>query len=279
MAVEAAVVQYRQAMVDQFEQKSSMLRNACTKEAVRNGNQAIFLVAGANGDTAVTRGTNGQIPYGNPQNTQVTLTLVEKHAPYELTGFNVFASQGDQLAVMRNAAMSVINRDMDLTILAALAAATIDTGTSTTASIDMVTAAKVELGNNDVDTTEADNMFAIVSPAFMGYLNQLSEFSNSEYVDFKTFSGQTRKVLRWYGVNWIESARITGKATATELCYMFHRSALGYAVNLGEDKIDVGYDAKQDTSWSRASIYHAAGILQNSGIVQMKHDGSAYELS
>lgn len=279
MAVEAAVVQYRQAMVAQFEQKSSMLRNVCTKETVRNGNQATFLVAGANGDTAVTRGTNGQIPYGNPQNAQTTITLVEKHAPYELTGFNVFASQGDQLAVMRNASMAVINRDIDLTILAALASATIDTGTSTTASIDMIMSAKVELGNNDVDTTEADNMFAIVSPAFMGYLQQMTEFSSSDYVDFKTYSGQTRKMLRWLGVNWIESARITGKATATELCYMFHRSAIGYSVNLGEDKIDVGYDAKQDTSWSRASIFHGAAILQNSGIVQLKHDGSGYDLS
>ena len=279
MAVEAAVVQYRQSMVDQFEQKASVLRNVCTKEAVRNGNQATVLVAGANGDTAVTRGQNGQIPYGNPQNAQTTITLVEKHAPYELTGFNVFASQGDQLAVMRQAAMSVINRDIDLVVLAALAAATIDTGVSTTASIDMIMSAKVELGNNDVDTTEADNMFAIVSPAFMGQIQQTPEFSSSDYVDFKTYSGATRKMLRWFGVNWIESARITGKATTTELCYMFHRSAIGYACNLGEDSINIGYDAKQDTSWSRATIFHGAAVLQNAGIVQMKHDGSGYDLS
>jgi len=279
MAVEAAVVQYRQSMVDQFEQKSSVLRNTATKETVRNGNQATFLVAGANGDTAVTRGQNGRIPYGNPQNAQTTITLVEKHAPYELTGFNVFASQGDQLAVMRQAAMSVINRDIDLTILAALASATIDTGDATTATVAMVLGAKAELGNNDVDTTEADNMFAIVSPSFMAYLMQATEFSSADYVDFKTYSGATRKMLRWLGVNWIESSRITGKGTSLELCYMFHRSALGYSVNLGEDKIDIGYDAKQDISWSRATIYHGAAVLQNSGIVQIKHDGSAHNLS
>lgn len=279
MAVEAAVVQYRQAMVDQFEQKSSLLRNTCTKETVRNGNQATFLVAGANGDTAVTRGQNGLIPYGNPQNAQTTITLVEKHAPYELTGFNVFASQGDQLRVMREASMAVINRDIDLTILAALASATIDTGDSTTATVAMVLGAKAELGNNDVDTTEADNMFAIVSPSFMAYIQQAPEFSSSDYVDFKTYSGATRRMLRWLGVNWIESSRITGKGTATELCYMFHRSAIGYSVNLGEDKIDVGYDSKQDLSWSRATIYHGAAILQNSGIVQLKHDGTAHNLS
>ena len=89
----------------------------------------------------------------------------------------------------------------------------------------------------------------------------------------------TRKTFRWAGVNWIVSSRITGVGTATELCYMFHRDALGYSVNVGEDSIDVGYDGKQHLSWSRATIFHAAKILQNTGIVQMKHDGGAFNLS
>jgi hypothetical protein len=103
MSIEAAQVQYRQEFVDQFEGKVSVLPHATTKETVLKGNQATFLVAGSGTDTAVTRGTNGQIPYGNPTNSQLTATLVEKHAPYELTGFNIFASQGDQKAIMRQA--------------------------------------------------------------------------------------------------------------------------------------------------------------------------------
>lgn len=279
MAIEAAQIQYRQAMIDQFEGRVSVLRTATTKETVIKGNTATFLVAGSGTDTAVSRGTNGQIPYGNPTNSQVSATLVEKHAPYELTGFNVFASQGDQLAVMRKASMAVINRDIDLTILAELANATIDTGAYATASVAMVEKAKAYLANNDIPVEEEDNMFAIVSGGFMAYIRQTPEFSSSDYVDVKTFSGATRKMLRWAGVNWMQSARITGVGTATELCYMWHRDALGYAVNVGEDSIDVGYDSKQDTSWSRATIFHGAKVLQNTGIVQMKHDGGSFALS
>lgn len=279
MAIEAAQVQYRQAMIDQFEGRVSVLRTATTKETVIKGNTATFLVAGSGTDTAVSRGTNGQIPYGNPTNSQVSATLVEKHAPYELTGFNVFASQGDQLAVMRKASMAVINRDIDLTILAELANATIDTGAYATASVAMVEKAKAYLANNDIPVEEEDNMFAIVSGGFMAYLRQTPEFASSDYVDVKTFSGATRKMLRWAGVNWMQSARITGVGTATELCYMWHRGAIGYAVNVGEDSIDVGYDSKQDTSWSRATIFHGAKVLQNTGIVQMKHDGGSFALS
>ncbi len=69
MAIEAAVTQYRQAFIDQFETRLSVLRAATTKETVSKGNTVTFLVAGSGTDTAVTRGSNGQIPYGNPTNT------------------------------------------------------------------------------------------------------------------------------------------------------------------------------------------------------------------
>lgn len=279
MSVEAAVVQYRQTFVDQFEGRTSLLRVGTTKETVKNGNQVTFLVAGSGSDTAVSRGVNGQIPYGNPTNSQVTATLVEKHAPYELTGFNIFASQGDQKAIMRAASMSVINRDIDLTILAELANATIDTGNPATASLQLVEKAKAYLGNQDVPVEEEDNMFAVISSGFRSYLTEVTEFSSGDYVDVKPMSGPTRKMWRWNGVNWMVSSRITGVGTGNELCYMWHRNALGYAVNLGEESVDVGYDGKQDTSWSRATIFHAAKILQNTGIVQIKHDGSAFALS
>jgi hypothetical protein len=275
MAIEAAVIQYRKEFVAAFEQRVSLLKATTTKESVINGNQATFLVSGSGGDTAVTRGTNGQIPYTNPTNTQPVATLVEKHAPYELTGFNIFSSQGDQKRVMQMNSMAVINRDIDLTILAELANATQDFG-SGTATLNTVLGAKAILGNNDVDTSDMNNMFAIISPAFESYLYQTTEFSSGDYVDMKPFSGPSRKMYRWAGINWIVSSKVTGVGTASELCYMYHRDAIGYAVNVGEEKIFIGYDDKQDTSWTRATVYHGGKILQNPGIVKITHDGSAF---
>jgi hypothetical protein len=277
MAIEAAMVQYKKDFVPAFEQKMSLLKLTTTKETVLSGNQATFLVSGSASDTAVTRGTNGQIPYGNPTNAQSTATLVEKHAPYELTGFNVFASQGDQIKVMRNESIAVINRDIDLTLLAELANATQDYPSSAqTASLQMVLGAQAILGNNDVDVEDENNMFCVITPAFRGYLLQTTEFANGDYVDVKPFGGPARKMFRWAGINWIVSSRVTGLGTSSELCYMFHRNAIGYAINVGEEKIAAGYDEKQDVSWSRASVYHGAKILQNNGIVKITHDGSAF---
>lgn len=275
MSVEAAMIQYRREFVASFEQRMSALKMATTKESVISGNQATFLVSGSGGDTAVTRGVNGLIPYGNPTNTQVTATLVEKHAPYELTSFNIFASQGDQKRVMQMASMNVINRDIDSTILTELANATQDYG-SGTATLNTVLGAQAILGNADVPIEEADNMFAIISPAFRAYLMQTTEFTDDNYVDVKPFAGPVRKYSRWAGINWIVSSRISGLGTSAEVCYMFHRSALGYAVRVGEENIAIGYEEKQDTSWTRATTYHAAKILQNTGIVKIAHDGSGF---
>jgi len=275
MAIEAAMIQYRKEFIGAFEQRVSVLKAMTTKEAVISGNQATFLVSGSGTDTAVSRGTNGQIPYGNPTNSQQTATLVEKHAPYELTGFNIFASQGDQKRVMQNASMAVINRDIDLTMLGELANATQDFGTGT-ASLATVTGAQAILGNADIPVEDENNMFAVISPAFRGYLMQTTEFASGDYVDVKPFGGPARKMFRWMGINWAVSSRITGLGTSSEICYMFHRDAIGYAVNVGEEKIAIGYDEKQDTSWSRATVFHGAKILQNTGIVKITHDGSAF---
>jgi hypothetical protein len=275
MPVEAAVALYRRQFVAAFEQEVSSLKMSATKESMTNGLTSTFLIAGSGGDTAVTRGVNGQIPYGNPTNTQVTATLVEKHAPYELTSFNIFASQGDQKEIMRKASMSVINRDIDLTVLTELANATQDYG-SGTATLNTVLGAQAILGNADVAIEEEDNMFAVITPAFRAYLMQTTEFASGDYVSMQPYGGPVRKMYRWAGINWIVSSRITGLGTSSEICYMYHRNALGYAVRVQEESISIGYDDKQDSSWSRATTYHAAKILQNTGIVKITHDGSGF---
>jgi hypothetical protein len=93
MNLEAAVTQYRQAVRRSVRRPRFGSSRADDQGNRHQGQHRDFLVAGSGTDTAVTRGTNGQIPYGNPTNSQLTATLVEKHAPYELTGFNIFAAR------------------------------------------------------------------------------------------------------------------------------------------------------------------------------------------
>lgn len=277
MSVEAAKALYREQFVGTFEQRASKLKATTTKESMGSGRTVTFLVSGSGGDGAVTRGVNGMIPYGNPTNSQITATLVERHAPYELTNFNIFASQGDQKRIMQEASMAVINREIDDTIITELSTGTNDTSTAVTASMALVSKAKSILGRNDVDLADENNLFGLISPSFHAYLEQTTQYSSGDYREVKPLSGPTKTFFRWHGVNWIVSNRVSGVGTNAEKCLLWHRSAIGYAVNVGEDTVDIGYDDKQHSSWSRATIYHAAELLQNGGVVVMNHDGSGYE--
>jgi hypothetical protein len=277
MAVQAAITKFKDEFILAFEQRRSLLSTAATKETINKGTTVTWLISGAGTQTAVTRGQNGDIPYGTPTNSQVSATLVEQHAPQSLTGFDVFASQGDQQRLMQLNCMAIIKRAQDQVILTELANATQDYPIQGTLTVEMIAGSRAILGNQHVSIGEEDNMFAIISPAAEAYLLQTTEFTNSLYVDVKPLTGGiATKYRRWMGCNWIVCDVLSGLATSAEVMYMYHRSALGYTVNIGEEMVDAGWNAEQRRSWAIASIYHQAKILQNAGIVKITHDGSAY---
>jgi hypothetical protein len=279
MADTAFQIQYRQEFIASFEARQSLLRQSTTTEAVIKGNQATFLVAGSGGAEAVTRGVNGLIPARADDLTQTTATLQEWHDLVRKTRFNVFASQGDQRAIMQQTTMGVINRKIDSDIITTLNTGTLDTGTAATASLAMVLRAKTILGNNEVPFD--GNVWAAVTPAYEAYLLQVAEFGNADYVTMKPVdSGATawKDVVgfyRWLGVNWIVHPNLPGVGTSAEKCFMYHSTAIGHAVDTAGLQSPVGYDEEQDYSWARASVFMGTAKLQNSGIVVMNHDGSA----
>ena len=268
-----------QEFIAGFEQHQSLLRDSVTTEAVIKGNQATFLVADSGGATAVTRGVNGLIPARADNLTQTTATLVEWHDLVRKTDFNVFASQGNQRAIMQQTSMSVVNRKMDSDILTTLATGTI-TLTAATASLDFVMKAKTKLGNAGVPWD--NNIWAVISPAFDAYLSQTKEFASREYVNRLPTEGADLAwrdkplVYYWMGVNWIVHPNVSGVGTAAELCFMYHKTAIGHAVNTAGLQAEVGYVGEHAYSWARTSIDMGSALLQNTGVVEMTHIGTAY---
>jgi len=276
MAATAYQTQYRQEFISAFEQRQSLLSASVTREAVIKGNTATFLVAGSGSASAVTRGVNGLIPARNDDLNQYSATLVEWHDLVQRTGFNLFASQGDGRRIMQETTMGVINRKMDQDILTELSNATQDAGAAATLSLSKVMHAVAILGNADVPVQEEDNMFGIISPAGYAYLMQTKEFASADYVELKPFSGPIRTYRRWAGINWIMHPNLSGAGGASELCYVYHRAAIGQAVNTGEMDMAVGVHDEQNYSWARCSVFMGSKILQNTGIVKITHDGSGF---
>lgn len=280
MSVSAAQKQYRQEMIATFEQGASIVRDTVTTEMVVKGNQAEFLVAGSGGASAVTRGVNGQIPARDDSNTQTTVTLVEWHDLVRKNRFDIFASQGDQRALMQRSTMAVMNRKIDSDIITELNTGTVNTGSAATASETLCLKSKTILQNSDVPWD--DNIFALVTPAFDAYLMQIDSYASADYVDSKPMPdggnawADKPKMRKWIGVNWLVHPNLPGKDTNAEKCFMYHRSSIGHAADTGGLNTAIGYDDEQDYSFARASCFMGTQILQNSGVVVMNHDGSAF---
>ncbi len=281
MADTAFQKQYRQEYIAGFENRSSLLRKTVTTEAVIKGNTAEFLVADSGGATTVTRGVNGNIPYRADNNNQFTATLTEEHDPVKKTRFNVFASQGDQRRIMQETSMGTVNRTLDQQIITQLNTGTVNTGAAAVASLNLATKALGILGLNEVPF---DGMIsAAITPAFLAYLLRDDGFSSADYVEVKPLAGMAAEgemefkwgYYNWMGVKWIVHPNLPGVGTNAEKCFMYHKTAIGQAVNTEGLDIAVGYNEEQDYSYCRTSIFSGSTLLQNSGVIVINHDGSA----
>lgn len=281
MSDTAFQVQYRQEFIQAFEQHQSLLRDTVTTEATVKGQQAVFLVAGSNNAEATSRGVNGLIPARADDNNQNTCTLKEWHDLVRKTGFNVFASQGNQRAIMQMTTMAVINRKIDDQIITELNTGTVSIGDSTTIpGVSLFQNGRVKLSNASVPWDS--NITLLCQPSFLAYLEQAPEFANADYVNMRPYANEDASwkdkpmAYRWRNCMIIEHPNLPGKGTSSEISFLYHKTAIGHAMDSSGLQSPVGYDDEQDYSWARASAYMGAKLLQNSGVITITHDGSAY---
>ena len=281
MADNAPQIQYRQEYIQAFEQHQSLLRDTVTTEAVFKGNQAVFLVAGSGSASATTRGANGLIAARNDSNTQNSATLQEWHDLVRKTGFNIFQSQGNQRAIMQMTSMAVLNRKIDSLITTTLDTGTVAIGSSTAIpSVSLVMNGMVKLQNAAVPWDS--NVTLLCQPSFLAYIMQTPEWTSSQYVEMRPFAGQDPnwrdrpQAFKWMSMLVIAHPNLTGRGTSSEKSYMYHKSAVGHAMDVAGLQTPIGYFEEQDYSWARATAFMGCAVLQNAGIVDITHDGSAY---
>ena len=134
-----------------------------------------------------------------------------------------------------------------------------------------------KLSNAYADIDPSMEIFALITPAFYAYLTDLPSFASADYVQDKRFEGTRKdKAFTWWGVTWIVDAGLPGAGTASASCFMYAKSAIGHAMHFDGIETEIGYDGKQAKSWARATGHFGSKLLQNSGVVEMTHNDSAY---
>ena len=273
--------QYRDEFIAGFEQHVSLLRDTVTTEAVIKGNQAVFLVADSGDAEANTRGVNGLIPARSDNQAQSTAVLQEWHDLVRKTNFNVFASQGNQRAIMQMTTMAVMNRKIDDQIITVLNTGTVTIGDSgTIPSVSLFQNGRVKLSNASVPWDS--NITLLCQPAFLAYLEQAPEFTSADYISMRPYAGDDPSwrdqpmAYRWRNTLIIEHPNLPGKGTSSEKSFMYHKNSAGHAANVAGMECPVGYNEEQAYSYCRCSMDMGAVLLQNSGVVVITADGSAY---
>lgn len=283
MADTAYQTQYRDEFIAAFEARATLLRETVTTEAVIKGNQAVFLVAGSGAATAVTRGANGLIQARADDNTQNTVTLSEWHDLVRKTGFNIFASQGNQRQIMQQTSMGVLNRKIDDQIITVLNTGTVTVGAAgATPTVSLFQNARVKLANASVPWDS--NITFCCQPSVLAFLEQAPEFANADYVNVRPLAGDDQNAswrdkpmaYRWRNSLIIEHPNLPGKATTSEKSFLYHKTSTGHAANTGGVSTAVGYNDEQDYTYARTSCYMGALLLQNAGIVVQTTDGTVY---
>lgn len=273
--------QYRQEFIVGFEQHISLLRDTVTTDAVIQGNTCVFLVADSGSADAVTRGVNGLIPARADNLTQNSCTLTEWHDLVRKTGFNVFASQGNQRQIMQMTSMGVLNRKIDSQIVTELNTGTVAIGAaSTVPSVSLFQNGVVKLQNASVPWDS--NITFLCQPSYLAFLEQAPEFTKAQYVDLRPYAGNDAswrdkpQAYRWRSALIVAHPNLPGKATTSEKSFLYHKTAIGQAANKEGLKTPVGYNEEQDYTWARASMFMGAKLLQNAGVVVFTTDGTIY---
>lgn len=264
---------YAREFVQIFEQKQSILRGTVTTEGDVRGNQYVFIIEGQ-ASTAVTRGASGNIPYAADNQSNATCSLTEYHHLARKNQFNIEASSVPQRLSMQRRGVVSINQRTDQLILAQAATTTNTTGAAGANSLSKMLYACQILDTNYVP--DDGERYGILSPKAWAFAMKIEQFTSKLYVaeDSKPFMNQSMW-YDWNGVKWTRHPNLPGTGTAASYCFVYHKNALGHALNLGEMQTYIGYRQEQDYSWARVSAYMGAKMLQIPGVVSLIHDDTA----
>jgi len=265
-----------------FERDVAKLRLGVRSDGLSRGDTVKWDVVDP-GDTANTRGRNGDIPVSELGLSQVSGTPAEVFKKYRIDSFDEFRNNPGVRSAMSARGRASINRAIDQCIIDALDAShTNITATTNGASNQAVALSSLANVNHWMSfLLEADvpfgseDIFAVISVKAALQIQRIAEIKSIDYVEMKIMpDAPATKLLRWQGVNWIPHNGLTGKGTAACRMYMWHKSALGHQIS-GEPEGHPYYYEPQDRyeTWFKAS--HVAKTTLVRGVVEFYHDDGA----
>ena len=276
----AFITQYSSDVHEVFQRKGSYLMPAVFHKSGVIGNTASFHKIGTG--TATTKARHGTITPMNQTHTAPTCTLVDFYAGDWVDKLDEAKTNMDVRKAYANGGAMALGRKCDDQILTVL-----DTTSQTISTLTTSSTAAAFLGTalgwveavfaNDVPND--GDVFAVVTARLWSQFMSVPQFQNADYVGSagQSFTQGPQigmgKWKDWMGVKWKMQTGLSGAGTATAKCYIWHKTAIGYASAEAAGNIAGNASVAADITWHGDRAAHFVNHLMSGQAVMIDDTG------
>ena len=273
------ITSYEAKVHEVFQRKGSYLKDAVRVKDNVIGSTAVFQKIGTG--TATTKARHGTITPMNQAHTAPSCTLADFYAGDwvdKLDEAKVNIQERD--AIASGGAMA-LGRKVDDQITTILDTTTQTVITLTVTSKAAITATAIEFAEAawDNDVPNDGEVYAVVTSRFWSQLMTTDQFQRSEYVGadgmaFKSGPAVGKgKWKDWMGIKWKMQTGLPGAGTATAKCFIWHKTAIGYAVAQSAGNVAGREAVAADITWHGDRAAHFVNHMMSGQAVLIDDTG------
>lgn len=270
---------YEAKVHEVFQRMGSFLKDAVRVKDNVIGSTAVFQKIGKG--TATTKARHGTITPMNQTHTAPSTTLADFYAGDWVDKLDEAKININERDAIASGGAMALGRKVDDQITTVFDSTSQTTITLTVTSKATVLATAIEFAeaawNNDVPND--GQVYAVVTPRYWSQLMTTDQFSRSEWVgaDGMTFKDGPAigrgKWKDWMNIKWKMQTGLQGAGTATANCYIWHKTAVGYAIAQSAGNIAGNEAVSADITWHGDRASHFVNHMMSGNAVMIDDTG------
>ncbi|MEE9302976.1 MAG: phage capsid protein [Thiotrichaceae bacterium] len=275
----AFITSYDAKVHEVFQRLGSYLKESVRIKDNVVGSTAVFQKIGTG--IATTKARHGTITPMNQTHTAPSTTLADFYAGDWVDKLDEAKININERDVIASGGAMALGRKVDSQITTVLDTTTQSTITLTVTSKATVLATAVEFAEaawaNDIPND--GQVFAVVTPRYWSQLMILDQFQNADFVGP---AGQNftkgpeignRRWKEWQGIKWKMQTGLPGAGTATAKCFLYHKTAVGYAIAQSAGNIAGNESVAADITWHGDRAAHFVNHMMSGNAVMIDDTG------
>ena len=285
----AFITSYDAKVHEVFQRRGSHLRDAVRLKTDVIGSTAVFQKIGTG--VATTKSRHGTITPMNPTHTAPSATLADFYAGDWVDKLDEAKININERDILASAGAMALGRKVDDQIETVLDSTTESSITLTMTNKATILATALEFAeaawSNDVPND--GDVFAVTTPRYWSQLMLLDQFSRADWVraDGQAYvSGPAVGFgpwKNWMNIKWKMQTGLPGAGTATAKPFIWHRSAIGYAVAASAGNVAGRNSVAADITWHGDRSAHfvnhimsgQAVLIDTTGVIEGNLDDTA----